>query len=257
MTNSHGLDESLLRDVHGRLTAFVARRVDNPADVGDIVQTVFLRLHERGASVAGDGRLVAWLFQVTRNAIADYYRAPSRRREVGLPSTDAENPGGDGPADPVSTASVSFGGDAEARAELASCVRPMVEGLPSPYREALTLVELQGVTQVEAAERLGVSVSGMKSRVQRGRARLRDALLTCCAVTQSASGGVLEFELRRNSACAGGSCGSAAGDRSVVALQPRCGEGGEPSQQLGRVTGSAPATASAGRSVKNSRASRA
>ncbi len=54
--------------------------------------------------------------------------------------------------------------------------------LPSPYREALTLTELEGLTQKEAAEMLGISLSGMKSRVQRGRQQLRQALEDCCHI---------------------------------------------------------------------------
>lgn len=58
--------------------------------------------------------------------------------------------------------------------------------LPPPYREALTLTELEGVTQREAARMLGVSVSGMKSRVQRGRERLRELFEECCEIALDA-----------------------------------------------------------------------
>src|SRR5918994_7303086 len=65
-----------------RLRAFIARRVDSEADADDILQDVFLRIHRHAATVERSERLVSWLFQVTRNAIADYYRAPGRRREL-------------------------------------------------------------------------------------------------------------------------------------------------------------------------------
>src|SRR5687767_10869777 len=86
----------LWHDVHDRLTAFVAQRVDDPADVADLVQTVFLRVHQHMASVADEERLLPWLFQITRNAIADYYRAPVRRREIGgvAPDGALDLPGG-------------------------------------------------------------------------------------------------------------------------------------------------------------------
>ena len=64
------------------LRGFIARRVDNAADADDILQEVFLRIHQRSDSVQQSDRLGAWLFQVTRNAIADHYRAPVRRREI-------------------------------------------------------------------------------------------------------------------------------------------------------------------------------
>jgi RNA polymerase sigma-70 factor (ECF subfamily) len=57
-----------------------------------------------------------------------------------------------------------------------------VAHLPSPYREAVTLVELEGLTARDAAELAGISVSGMKSRVQRGRAQLRALFEQCCDI---------------------------------------------------------------------------
>src|ERR671913_1088928 len=65
-----------------RLRAFIAHRVDSDADADDILQDVFLRIHRRAGTVEHSERLVSWLFQVTRNAIVDYYRSPVRRREL-------------------------------------------------------------------------------------------------------------------------------------------------------------------------------
>jgi RNA polymerase sigma-70 factor (ECF subfamily) len=216
--------------VHERLTAFVARRVDDPADVADLVQTVFLRAHQHMASIADEQRLLPWLFQITRNAIADYYRAPVRRREIGglAPDGALDLPGGQrtGSAQPPSGESgplamagqPSMPDDESALRELAGCVRPLVELLPPPYREALTLVEFDGVPQVEVASRLGISVSGMKSRVQRGRVMLRDGLLACCDVSRGATGGVIDFAPRSATNCgAGGSGESTTAPCSVVA----------------------------------------
>jgi len=69
--------------------------------------------------------------------------------------------------------------------------------LPSPYREAITLTELEGRTQREAAQMLGISLSGMKSRVQRGRAKLRGMLEACCKVAVDARGKVIACEPRK------------------------------------------------------------
>jgi RNA polymerase sigma-70 factor (ECF subfamily) len=90
--------------------------------------------------------------------------------------------------------------------ELAGYLAPFVATLPSPYREALTLVELEGLTQSQAAVMLGVSLSGMKSRVQRGRARLRKALEDCCDVALDARGRVVGFEPRPDGRLPDGCC---------------------------------------------------
>ena len=238
-----GGSERLWHEVHERLTAFVAQRVDDPADVADLVQTVFLRVHQHMASIEDEQRLLPWLFQITRNAIADYYRAPVRRREIGGVAPDGAVDLGAGqgttaaagtsganaeplhPIDPRSTSD-----DAPATRELAGCVRPLLQLLPPSYQEALTLVEFDGVAQVDAASRLGISVSGMKSRVQRGRALLRDGLLECCEISRSATGGVLDFAPRSS-----GSCGTAASEPSPKTpcgggvVQLRCARSARPS----------------------------
>ncbi len=95
--------------------------------------------------------------------------------------------------DPPEEAAEASDGDADGAAEraLARAVTPFVAMLPEPYREALTLTELEGKTQREAAEALGVSLSGMKSRVQRGRARLRGMLEHCCEIALDVRGRVI------------------------------------------------------------------
>ena len=201
---STSVSEQLWHDVHNRLTAFVAQRVDDPADVADLVQTVFLRVHQHMASVADEQRLLPWLFQITRNAIADYYRAPVRRREIGAVAPDGavELPNARTESSPLQLPDRhSSSDDDSGLRDLAGCVRPLVQLLPPPYREALTLVEFDGVPQVEVASQLGISVSGMKSRVQRGRAMLRDGLLACCNVSRGATGGVLDFAPRSGGSC--------------------------------------------------------
>lgn len=83
-------------------------------------------------------------------------------------------------------------------AELASCLQPMIAGLPDIYRTALTLSEIEGITQREVADRLGISVSGAKSRVQRGREKLRERLLQCCEI-ETGRNGIIGYEVRDNS----------------------------------------------------------
>ena len=92
--------------------------------------------------------------------------------------------------------------------------------LASPYREALTLTELQGMTQKSAAEMVGVSLSGMKSRVQRGREHLRALFEDCCEIALDVRGHVVGFEPRRapplgNARCACGPEGPPTGEIDV------------------------------------------
>lgn len=183
-----------------RLRAFIARRVDSTADVDDILQDVFLRIHRHAGSLEQRERLVSWLFQITRNAIADYYRAPVRRELLAGAPQDLERDGEhalrwmDEREEP----------SADAARELATCLGPMVARLPSHYREAVTLIDLEGLPQKEAARQAGLSLSGMKSRVQRGRQALEQLMHDCCRIETDAGGRVMDYQMR------GGSCGSCA-----------------------------------------------
>ncbi len=178
-------------EVRGRLRAFIAARVANDATVDDLLQDVFLTMHEKIDQVQDARRLASWLFTVTRHAIIDYYRTPHRNREfpIGL-ATDVEEYLADA-APPEQ--------ENEPPRQLVGCLRPMVERLAPEYREAITLVELEGLTQQAAATKLGLSLSGMKSRVQRGRAQLKVMLQDCCVIQLDSRRGVAEAEPRDGS----------------------------------------------------------
>jgi RNA polymerase sigma-70 factor (ECF subfamily) len=85
--------------------------------------------------------------------------------------------------------------------EFSRCIEPLLSEVPQPYREAIELTELGGMTRKDAAARLGLSESGMKARVQRGRSKLKDVLLDCCNVELDHRGGLLDYERRTQSNC--------------------------------------------------------
>ncbi len=166
-----------------RLGAFIARRL--PADEADDVrQEVLLKIFKGAPHLRDEARFGPWVYSVARNAIVDRLR--SRR----LPVDDV-----DGMAEPESPA-------ADER-PLLDCVSPFVDRLPDPYREAITLTDLRGLTQQEAAEIAGVTLSGMKSRVQRGRRMMRALFEECCHLTIDARGRVIDADRRRDRPGAG------------------------------------------------------
>ena len=210
--------EQLWLEFGDRLRAFITRRVGSEADAEDILQDVFLRIHQHAGGLNRADRLTSWLFQVTRNAIADYYRAPVRRE---YPENDTVAATLDR-TETVSPATAIDLDAAQARQELAGCLRPMVERLPAPYREAVALVDLAGVPQAEAAARQGLSVSGMKSRVQRGRRALKNVLVECCPVQFDTGGRIVDYDRP------GPACTVCSGSGEVAA--PSKGRGNAPGQ---------------------------
>jgi RNA polymerase sigma-70 factor, ECF subfamily len=185
--------QAIWQQVHNGLRAFVAKRVANEAEVEDILQEVFLRMHRKLDSLKDPRRIVSWLFQITRNAIVDHYRTPARRREMPAGLSADLNTNHPVLVPPVMDESADA---SQFRTELAGCLRPMIDRLSADYREAVTLVELEGLTQQAAAKRLSLSVSGMKSRVQRGRRQLKDMLEACCEIQLDGRRGVADYRVR-------------------------------------------------------------
>jgi RNA polymerase sigma-70 factor (ECF subfamily) len=190
--------EGVWSELHANIRGFVGRRVRQSADVDDIVQRVFLQVHRALPTLRDTDKLHPWIYQTTRRAIADYYRAPSHTREVASGTADdfAEHLAAHAPD----------GAEESAFQELSACLQPLIRSLSPADQEALQLVEFVGLTQVEAAGRLGLSVSGMKSRVQRARRHLRSALDDCCRVALDQRGGVMSYEARAEDC---GCCGPA------------------------------------------------
>ena len=182
--------ELLWNHLHDRLHRFICSRLPDEDDAEDILQDIFLRIHDRLDTVRDMQKLESWIFQIARNSIADYYRG--RRRLVPLSEIadgreleSAE--AGDGchhNEDPDEDPIVQ---------SLASDIREAVQALPKPYREALILTEYEGLSQKDLAERLGISLSGAKSRVQRARQKIKDALMTCCHFEFDARGLVFDY----------------------------------------------------------------
>lgn len=169
------------QEMAARLRPFVARRVP-PGELDDVMQDVFVRMQRGLPTLRDEQRFTSWLFQIARNSVADHLR--SRARHPLSHDVEAEQP-----AEPDDD-------DREAARSLSSCVSMFVAQLDSPYREAVTLVELEGLTAREAADMAGISVSGMKSRVQRGREQLRKLFDACCEIALDARGKVTDFSPR-------------------------------------------------------------
>jgi RNA polymerase sigma-70 factor (ECF subfamily) len=167
-----------------RLHAFVRGWVRTDADADDVVQDVLTKLVQHGAPAPAS--VHAWLFTVARHVLID--RSRTRRPLVGLPAVDlAEEP-----SEP----------SGEVSRELARCLEPMMAALSDDDRLVLTRIDLRGESQVELARELSISNSGIKSRVQRARKRLRAVLENCCSVEQDRRGNPIDYEKRSRSNCA-------------------------------------------------------
>ena len=145
-----------------------------------------MRVQQGLSGLRDQERFVPWLYQVARSAVKESLRQRARHPLVHDQSEPAD---------------LEAVGSAVPDTGLAAFAASAIAQLASPYREALELTELQGMTQGQAAKELGLSVSGMKSRVQRGREKLREVLMTNCTIALDVRGGVLDCEPRDPNAC--------------------------------------------------------
>ncbi len=176
------------------LHQFIQRRVRDPHSAEDILQDVFLKIHTRIDTLHQQDRVAAWIYQIARNAIADYYRG--QQPTSNLPETLVV------PEDSAEDDLVR---------ELLPCVAALVDALPGNYREALRLTEYVGLSQKQLSERLAISFSGAKSRVQRARAKIKQQLLECCHFQFDYAGRIVGYQ-PRCMCCAGGDCAPACGN---------------------------------------------
>jgi RNA polymerase sigma-70 factor (ECF subfamily) len=188
MPNSHPDTEAIWRMLSDRLRQFVRSRVSS-ADADDVLQNVFLRIHQNLGGLRQSDRLESWVFQIARNAVADHFRQSARNYVQVDESPATEAAGLD-----------------NLNAEVAGCLNGMIERLPDNLHRAVSLYERDGLSQQEIASREAISLSGAKSRVQRGRQMLKRMLEDCCRLQFDRYGNVLQWEPAHSAVEAGGPC---------------------------------------------------
>lgn len=156
--------EKIWNEFSKQLRLFILRRIPDQNHADDILQDVFLKIHSRINTLQDDTKIRGWIYRVTRNTIIDYYRI--RKIDVEIPESF-----------PAFIDNTPYNNISQ---ELLIDIKEMIQALPEPYREILLMTENEEITQKELAHRLGISLSGAKSRVQRGRKKLKDMLLECC-----------------------------------------------------------------------------
>lgn len=160
------------------LNNFIKKRIPNKQDSEDILQEVFSKIHGNMNALKDDAKINAWIYRITRNTIVDYYRKQNKSMVLTELTEDLTNEQDE---------------DLSARGEIASCLKTMIEYLPEKYKEAIMLTEFHELTQKELSEKLGLSLAGAKSRVQRARGLLKEMLLGCCHLEFDRLGNIIDY----------------------------------------------------------------
>lgn len=169
--------ESIWNQYRSALLGFIKKRVDN-AYAEDILQNVFVKVISKIDSLDDSAKIESWLYQITRNAVVDFYRS----RKTATPpdwydEEDIENP------------------DIQ---ELCNCLVPLINTLPEKYRTVLLLSEVKRKPQQNVADSLSISLTAAKSRILRGRDMLKGVILGCCTITKDSTNSVISCEKKTN-----------------------------------------------------------
>jgi RNA polymerase sigma-70 factor, ECF subfamily len=181
MTPSQPSTEAVWNRLSSDLRRFIRRRVADDHAADDLLQETFLRVHRSIGTRREEDRLAAWVYRIARNVLLDHHRRASNPA-VGLgdfePQAETEE----------RSCSLRCGGG--------GWLDEMIRSLPDGYREAVQLAEAEGLLQEDVADRLGLSLSGAKSRIQRGREMLKGVLDRCCRFEFDGHGNPMDYEPR-------------------------------------------------------------
>jgi RNA polymerase sigma-70 factor, ECF subfamily len=188
---------SIYNQFHQQLLGYVRSKIRSKEDAEDILQNVFIKISSNVDKINEEVKLKNWIFAITRNAIIDYYRANATKKKMAVTEELDDD--------------IFEADDPDPTKGLDQCMGSMIGLLPEEYRDIIIDSEIKGIKQKDLAEKYGIAYPSMRSRVQRGRERLKQLFQNCCHIETDIRGNVLDA--RGKSDC-GGPCEPCAVDKN-------------------------------------------
>ena len=160
------------------LLSFIKTKIDNEHIAEDILQEVSIKLLENLNRKTIIKNNKTWLFQVTRNTVADYYRKNKKHSKLSINQSE------------ISTNS------SICVCDLSGFV--IQTYLPEKYSKPLYLSDIEQKPQQEIAKMLNLSLTATKSRIQRGRKKLKELVSECIDISYNDKGQISDFQLKNN-----------------------------------------------------------
>ncbi|WP_044212843.1 sigma-70 family RNA polymerase sigma factor [Flammeovirga sp. OC4] len=167
--------KDIWNNFHQELEGFITSKVNEKDEVQDILQDVFIKIHEKKALLKDEQQLESWIYQITRNSIIDFYRKRKNNQTFDVDQVDLPQ---------------EFNGSDSNLQACEACVKPFILQLPEKYQDVLMKVTYHRVSQKEYAHQHQLSYSAVKSRVQRGREQLKQSFETCCTQVDDGFGNI-------------------------------------------------------------------
>lgn len=176
------LAEQAWKEYRTRLLRFVRSRVYDDVLAEDIVHDALVKAWTRRNSLSNSDAIIPWLFQITMNTIRDVHRK------------QGVQPLGDEADEIEDVAEEVTLGKSTSKHDYVQCLTTMLDGLTPDNRATLIRSEIDGVPMKVIANELGITVSAVKSRVQRSRMQLRESMMACCKIELNANGQIINAD---------------------------------------------------------------
>lgn len=168
--------EEIWTDLHQELKKFIFSKVRDIDTSEDILQDVFLKIHLNIYTLSDCSKLTSWVYQITRNAVADHYRKTNLEVQIdGFDFAEQEN-------------------EESLYLSLSNCINQKINNLSEKYKQAILLTYFKNISQIAFAEEVNISYSGAKTRVQRGREKLKDLVVDCKNVVTDNIGNLIAYQ---------------------------------------------------------------
>ena len=168
--------EEIWSSYRNSLKAFLHSRISDPCDVEDVLQEILIKTHNNIDGLKKGESIKSWLFQIANRTTIDYYRKRDRINDIDSSDLWYDASG------------------YNVKSDLSQCIEPFLKALPEGLADLLRSIDLEGKSQKDHAQALGVSYSTLKSRVQKGRSELRALFESCCDFKLDKHGNLIEFE---------------------------------------------------------------
>lgn len=153
--------EQIYTQFSQELFRFIVKKVRDEAIAKDILQDVFLKIIEKSHQLTDKSKFKNWIYRITSNEVTNHYRQQKKLEQL--------------------TASLDFEQeDGQSFEPLENCLMGFIDDLPKAEKELIQQVEFDGRSQKEIAAEWGMGYSGVRSKVQRARKKLKERLLACC-----------------------------------------------------------------------------
>jgi RNA polymerase sigma-70 factor, ECF subfamily len=168
--------QDIWADLHQELKKFIFSKVRDIDTSEDILQDVFMKIQLNLHTLSDCSKLTSWVYQITRNTVADHYRKTNLEIQIDdFDFAEQEN------EEPLYRS-------------LSNCINQKIGKLSEKYKKAILLTYFKNITQTTLAEELNISYSGAKTRVQRGREKLKDLVIDCKNVVTDNKGNLIAYQ---------------------------------------------------------------